>query len=191
MKKIWNLPFLFLFFAGILSGCFDDDDDYIAVDDEWTEANSSAFISRSLDDDEFHEISSQSGDGYILYRVIEEGDGTDRIYYTSTVKVYYKGCLICDEDDNIIENLDDVLDEGVVFDSVTRDSGADPAEFTVSSLIDGWATALQHMHVGDRWEIWIPYKLGYGVSGSSANDVTILPYTTLVFDVEVVGIAEQ
>lgn len=190
MNRIWNLSFLFFFLIGVLAACSDDDDDYIAADDEWTEANSAAFLARSLDD-EFQEISSQSGDGYILYRVIEEGEGTDRIYFTSTVEVYYKGCLICDEDDNIIENLDDVLDEGVVFDSVTRDSGADPAEFTVSNQIDGWATALQHMHVGDRWEIWIPYRLGYGVTGSSANDVTILPYTTLVFDVEVAGIVEQ
>ena len=48
---------------------------------------------------------------------------------------------------------------------------------------DGFATALQHMHIGDYWRVYIPYTLGYG---SSDSDV-IPAYSTLIFDVELVA----
>ena len=103
----------------------------------------------------------------------------------------YTYYFIKDEDGNLIEDLDSVLTKGVVFDQKMDEEGYDPAEFEVSGVVDGWATALQHMHVGDRWEVWIPYQLGYGVTGSSGGSVTILPYSTLVFDMEVAEITEQ
>ena len=49
----------------------------------------------------------------------------------------------------------------------------------LSSMIDGFATALLNMHVGNYWRIYIPYQLGYGKSGS---DSTIPGYSILVFD---------
>jgi len=42
------------------------------------------------------------------------------------------------------------------------------------------------MQVGDKWEVWIPWKLGYGESGSG----TIKGYSTLVFEIELVAIVE-
>ncbi len=190
MKDILKFSFLLFMFLGVFASC-GDDEDVLPIDEEWKEQNTNAFLTRSFDETNFQRLDSESGDGYILYRVIEEGEGTEQIYYTSTVEVYYKGCLIRDEEGNIIENQDEVLEKGVVFDSVTRESGSEPVRMSPTGVIDGWATALQHMHVGDRWEIWIPYQLAYGVSGSSQGEVTILPYTTLVFDLEVAGIAEQ
>ncbi len=194
-KFIWKFPVLLLtIFVGMLTACSDEDDDYIPIDEEWKQANSDAFLTQGFNEERYKRLDSQSGDGYILYRVIQEGSGTEDIYYTSTVSVYYKGCFIRDEEGNILENLDEVLEKGEVFDSVTRESGAEPAEFSPSTTTDGFATALQHMHVGDRWEIWVPYRLGYGVSGmrdQNTQAVVIQPYTTLVFDIEVVGIVEQ
>lgn len=194
-KFIWKFPVLLLtIFVGMLTACSDEDDDYIPIDEEWKQANSDAFLTQGFNEERYKRLDSQSGDGYILYRVIQEGSGTEDIYYTSTVSVYYKGCFIRDEEGNILENLDEVLEKGEVFDSVTRESGAEPAEFSPSTTTDGFATALQHMHVGDRWEIWVPYRLGYGVTGmrdQNTQAVVIQPYTTLVFDIEVVGIVEQ
>lgn len=181
---------MFVFLLVVFTSC-KDDEEVLPIDEEWREQNTNAFLSRSFDEEQFKKLDSQSGDGYILYRVIEEGEGTEQIYYTSTVEVYYKGCLIRDEEGNILENLDEVLEKGQVFDSVTRESGSTPAEFVVSGVVDGFSTALQHMHVGDRWEIWIPYQLGYGISGSSQGTVTILPYTTLIYELEVAGIVQQ
>lgn len=37
--------------------------------------------------------------------------------------------------------------------------GVAPA-FRLSDLIEGWIVAMQAMHVGDRWEIYVPAELG-------------------------------
>ena len=49
----------------------------------------------------------------------------------------------------------------------------------VSNFRDGFATALQHMHQGDRWRVYIPYQLGYGTS----DYLTIPGYSVMIFDV--------
>jgi len=51
-------------------------------------------------------------------------------------------------------------------------------------VVDGFSTALQRMQVGDKLEVWMPWKLAYGESGNS----TIKGYTTLVFEIELVDI---
>jgi peptidylprolyl isomerase/FKBP-type peptidyl-prolyl cis-trans isomerase FklB len=53
-----------------------------------------------------------------------------------------------------------------------------------NELIDGFSTALQHMEVGDKWEVWIPWQLGYGAIGQRE----IKAYSTLVFEIELVDI---
>jgi FKBP-type peptidyl-prolyl cis-trans isomerase FklB len=45
-------------------------------------------------------------------------------------------------------------------------------------VITGWTTALQQMHAGDRWMLYIPSDLGYGTSGSTS----IPSGSTLIFD---------
>lgn len=40
------------------------------------------------------------------------------------------------------------------------------------------------MKVGDQWELYIPYQLGYGKDGYS----DIPGYSTLIFNVNLVGI---
>ena len=55
-----------------------------------------------------------------------------------------------------------------------------------SKQIDGLSTALQQMHIGDRWIVYVPYQYGYG---SVNNSSPIVPaYSTLVFDVTLVAI---
>ena len=54
-----------------------------------------------------------------------------------------------------------------------------PAKLPVSNIIDGFSTALQHMHIGDRWEVYIPQQLGYG----SKDDSAVPAYSTLRFDI--------
>ena len=56
-------------------------------------------------------------------------------------------------------------------------------------VIAGWSTALMKgyggMKVGDQWELYIPYQLGYGKDGYS----DIPGYSTLIFNVNLVGIS--
>lgn len=192
MKKYWR--FIVMWIAGLaLVACSDDDSNswYLPVDEAWREANVNAFEQRA-NDEGIEYINSQSNNGRILYKVLKKGEGTEQIYYTSQVECYYKGCFIADENGNYIQNRDSVLSQGEVFDSRLREGDDDPFLFTVGSdVVDGWSTALQHMHEGDIWEVWIPYSLGYGVNGNVNGTDTIKPYTTLVFQIEVADIVEQ
>ncbi len=192
MKKYWR--FIVMWIAGLaLVACSDDDSNswYLPVDEAWREANVNAFEQRA-NDEGIEYINSQSNNGRILYKVLKKGEGTEQIYYTSQVECYYKGCFIADENGNYIQNRDSVLSQGEVFDSRLRENDDDPFLFTVGSdVVDGRSTALQHMHEGDIWEVWIPYSLGYGVNGNVDGTDTIKPYTTLVFQIEVADIVEQ
>ena len=191
MNKYWHIACVMCGLLFLFASCSDDNsNNYLPVDEAWKAANIEAFDKRQYDDG-MEYINSESGNGKILYKVIKKGEGTRTIYYTSVVKCYYKGCLIVDEDGNYIADRDSVLARGKVFDSKLEENDDEPLETTVSGLIDGWTTALQHMHEGDEWELWVPYSLGYGVSGNSRGSVTINPYTTLVFRVKVESIVSQ
>lgn len=100
----------------------------------------------------------------VMYREITKGKG-DRPTPKSLVTVHYKGMLI----------------NGKVFDATQKGR---PASFRLNQLIDGWRTALREMPVGSRWEIVIPFNLGYGARGAGA----IKPFSTLIFDVQLLSI---
>lgn len=55
---------------------------------------------------------------------------------------------------------------------------------TPNTLITGFQIALLNMHVGDSVTAVIPYEAGYGATGSG----NILPYSTLSFEIKLVGI---
>lgn len=101
----------------------------------------------------------------IFYKVIKKG--TDRIApnRASVVTAHYTGKTI----------------NGKTFDS-SRGSTA-PA-FRLRDLIPGWIIALQQMHVGDRWEVYIPAEQAYGRS----NQPGIPGGSTLIFDIELLAV---
>ena len=53
-----------------------------------------------------------------------------------------------------------------------------------SGVVEGWAIAIPKMHIGDSCRVIIPYNVGYGVS--STGDIK--PFSTLQFDIKLVGI---
>lgn len=191
MKKYWHITWMLVVMLFTLAACSDDNENEIVIDEAWKEINLAAFDARLQDaktDTSLFTINSESGNGQIICKILKKGEGTETIYYTSQVKCYYKGCFVANEDGEVIANRDSVLAQGEVFDSALKEEGDDPLETAVNGVVDGWTTALQHMHEGDIWEVWVPYQLGYGVSGYGDN---IKPYTTLVFQVEVKEIVEQ
>lgn len=102
----------------------------------------------------------------LQFNVLTQGEGAipsrqDR------VRVHYTGKLI----------------DGSVFDSSVQ--RGEPAEFPVSGVIPGWIEALTLMPVGSKWELVIPHNLAYGERGAGA---AIPPYSTLVFEVELLEI---
>lgn len=193
MKKYWHITWMLVVMLFTLAACSDDDDEKkIVVDEAWKEINLAAFDDRLEDvktNPDLFTINSESGNGQIICKVLKKGEGTEPIYYTSKVNCYYKGCFVTNADGEVVADRDSVLTQGEVFDSHLRENGDDKVLFEVddAGLRDGFATALQHMHEGDIWEVWMPYQLGYGVSGYG----DIKPYTTLVFQIEVTDIVEQ
>ena len=65
-----------------------------------------------------------------------------------------------------------------------------PFEFVVGQgqVIPGWDEAVSMMHVGEKVKIILPSSIAYG--GQGAGDV-ILPFTPLVFEVELIEIVNQ
>lgn len=102
----------------------------------------------------------------LQYKVLSAGTGKMPTA-ASNVTVHYTGKLI----------------DGTVFDSSVE--RGEPATFGVSQVISGWTEALQLMHVGDKWELYIPYELGYGDRGAGAQ---IPPFSTLIFEVELISV---
>lgn len=108
-------------------------------------------------------ISLPSG---LQYKVLKQGDGIVP-QKTDKVKVHYEGRLI----------------DGTVFDASSK-HGNEPATFRPDQVIKGWTEALTMMPVGSKWQLFIPQELGYGERAAGQ----IPPYSTLIFDVELVGI---
>ncbi len=102
----------------------------------------------------------------LQYQVIKPGQGASP-KAADTVRVNYEGTLL----------------DGKVFDS-SRRSGQ-PATFRVDGVIPGWTEALQLMHVGDKWRVFVPSELAYGANGAGG---VIGPHSVLIFDIELLGI---
>ncbi|MFI3277449.1 MAG: FKBP-type peptidyl-prolyl cis-trans isomerase [Rikenellaceae bacterium] len=103
--------------------------------------------------------------GGVLYRVITPGKGV-KPSPKSIVHVNYSGKLV----------------NGKIFDS-TKGKGR-PAVLRLNELIDGWRRALREMPEGSRWEVVIPFNLGYGTRAAGA----IKPYSTLIFDITLIRV---
>lgn len=102
----------------------------------------------------------------LQYEVIKMGEG-EKPTISDKVTTHYHGTLL----------------DGTVFDS-SVDRG-EPIQFPVSGVIAGWTEALQLMPVGSKWKLYLPYNLAYGERGSGPK---IGPYSTLVFEVELISI---
>lgn len=117
-------------------------------------------------------VTTESG---LQYKILTKGTGAIPAD-TSYVQVNYKGTLI----------------DGTEFDSSykrkDKDGKSQPATFRANQVIKGWTEALTMMPVGSKWELYIPYDLAYG---SRATGADIKPFSTLIFEVELVGIGKK
>ena len=105
----------------------------------------------------------------LQYKVIKAGQG-EVPKATDEVEVIYEGRLI----------------DGTVFDATSKHGGAKTDKFRAGNLIKGWTEALTTMPVGSKWQLYIPYELAYGERQAGQ----IPPYSTLIFDLELVSIVK-
>ena len=102
----------------------------------------------------------------LQYEVITQGTGPKPTQYNK-VTCHYHGTLI----------------NGTVFDSSVQ--RGKPADFPLNQVIKGWTEGLQLMPTGSKWRFFIPPHLGYG---DRQVGPTIGPNSTLIFEVELLGI---
>ena len=101
----------------------------------------------------------------LMYKVIKEGTGkkpkaTDKVY------CHYEG----------------TFPDGQVFDSSYK--RGEPIEFGLNQVIKGWTEGLQLMSEGAKYELYLPYHLAYGESGTRG----IPPCSALKFVVELIEV---
>lgn len=111
-------------------------------------------------------ITTESG---LQYEVITEGSG-DKALPTSKIKIHYHGTTI----------------DGQVFDSsVDR---KEPIDATPTQFIAGFSEGLLMMNKGAKYRLYIPQELAYGAQ--QRGDL-IKPFSTLVFDIEMLEITNE
>lgn len=121
---------------------------------------------------------------------------------TSTVKLYYRGMLITNEgavhklpaasierkfsvDSYKMQSVfDGNINKDHTYPQIDKDERF--LEGSVDGFVPGFTEMLQQMTPGDRVEVYIPYKYGYGKNGSGS----IPGYSTLVFDLTLVDITK-
>ncbi|MBE6288301.1 MAG: peptidylprolyl isomerase [Mediterranea massiliensis] len=198
-ETTWTLSLLFALLMGIFTAC--EEVEEVSEYDNWQERNE-AFIDSleiaaagslvatveqakqvpvgKLFAIKVSSVSTDINSYYIYCKKLTANPEGVRPYYTSSVTTYYYGTDILGKrfDGNFtgysaIEqgNLDGSQRMPTPFDS--------PTTFPVNGLIAGWTTALQYMHSGERWMMYIPWQCAYG----SEDSGTILAYSALTFDV--------
>jgi FKBP-type peptidyl-prolyl cis-trans isomerase len=105
----------------------------------------------------------------LQYEVLKMGDGA-KPKATDKVKVHYRGTTL----------------DGKEFDSSYK--RGQPISFPLNGVIKGWTEGVQLMPVGSKFKFYIPAGLAYGERGAGA---AIAPNSTLIFEVELLGIEAE
>ena len=187
MKKFLFWAAFFILFPVVLTSCKEENKgdeeeakNYWEEYAKWRKENLAFFDEKSIETDStgalvYEQVTpSWDAGSTILMRWYNDRTLTQdaqRPMSTSYIDVIYKGTTY----------------EGVVFDDSFELTAHGDSIYRskLSDNIKGWVIALTNMRVGDHCEIVIPHGCGYGDSYTS--DI-LLPYSTLVFDVKLVGI---
>ncbi|WP_210544009.1 FKBP-type peptidyl-prolyl cis-trans isomerase [Rhodoferax sp. PAMC 29310] len=102
----------------------------------------------------------------LVYRSLKDGAGTSP-GASDKVKVHYRGTFA----------------DGKEFDSSYK--RGEPIEFPLNGVIPCWTEGVQRMKVGGKAKLTCPAAIAYGSRGAGG---VIPPNTTLLFEVELLGI---
>jgi FKBP-type peptidyl-prolyl cis-trans isomerase FklB len=187
MKKT---TYLLSFLVLAITAC--EETEEVGRYDNWQVRNE-AFI------DSLQNIYNAKSDPELLC-VIDQREKSQKIFYkklpgstikedespklTSTVNVFYRGTLINEQVfatasmpkyyTSLYKKLD-VFDQNFTGDNPSEFDNF--TKFKVSEVVSGWIEILQHMKIGEQWEIYLPWKIAYG----SENYDVIPGYSTLIF----------
>ena len=103
----------------------------------------------------------------LVFKSIKDGTG-ESPKATDVVKVNYRG----------------TLPDGTEFDASAKHGG--PISFPLNRVIPCWTEGVQKLKVGGKAKLTCPSALAYGPRGAGGGEIP--PNSTLVFEVELVGI---
>lgn len=103
----------------------------------------------------------------LQYSVIKEGNGSAHPSYNDNVKIMFKGYKL----------------DGTLF----GDTGETPIETNFMNVPKGVAEGVLLMTPGAKYKFYLPYYLAFGEAGYQ----TVEPYSTVIFDVELVEIVKK
>jgi len=205
MKKLYLLS-VWLFALSFVA-CNESED--LGKYENW-QARNEAFIDSlqqvfdAKTDPELEALEYRRNKKYIIFykKIVSAPDG-ERPFFTSTVFCYYRGMFI---DEAVFgaapgtAYYTTLYEQLTVFDKNTMKHGYDPTPFDSPALfniksfytssvgvVPAWADILEHMRVGERWEVYIPWQAAYGASGYN----NIPGYSTLIFDIILYRIDEK
>jgi hypothetical protein len=179
MKKFPFILLIVTVLGGVFTSCFKDED----VEDEYSE-----WYDQNL---AWYEAQAALTDGSGKYytQVIAPWDPNAQVlmhWFNDTTKT--KGNLKPKFTSTVDVKYYLRLFDGTAVDSSYLSTSPADSIFRCrlsSGVIEGWAIAVPKMHVGDSCRVIIPYNVGYGTT-SSGN---IKPFSTLQFDIKLVGIS--
>jgi FKBP-type peptidyl-prolyl cis-trans isomerase len=102
----------------------------------------------------------------LQYEILTQGTGAKPASAAANVTVHYKGTLL----------------NGFEFDSSYKRN--EPTSFGLNQVISGWTEGVQLMNEGSKYRFFVPYNLAYG----SRDGGQIPPYSTLIFEVELIKV---
>ena len=125
----------------------------------------------------------------ICVKIVERGECADKAtcsgspLYTDSVQVRYIGRTmptVSYPEGRVFDYTGTKsLPEEVFNPELTR-----PTSLLVSNTVEGFTTALQKMHIGDRWVVYIPAEMGYGANNMNA---VLRGGSTLIFELQLVA----
>ena len=143
---------------------------YKELEDEAAERNAAAGAAAKEEGEKFlanmaKDPAVKATKSGLMYKVLKEGTGrkpkaTDKVY------CHYEG----------------TFPNGQIFDSSYK--RGEPIEFGLNQVIKGWTEGLQLMSEGAKYELYLPYHLAYGETGTGG----IPPYSALKFVVELIEV---
>lgn len=119
----------------------------------------------------------------IVVEVLETGTGSGCPLYTDSVRLNLRGQLL--PSTHYSNGFIFMSTYDGDFNAATAASGV-YAVATNTRITDGLSTALQNMHIGDRWRVYVPYQMGYGTTDQSTT-FTVPAYSTLIYDVKLLA----
>ncbi|MDO4695464.1 MAG: FKBP-type peptidyl-prolyl cis-trans isomerase [Porphyromonas sp.] len=187
-----------LTFAFLLTSC---NETVVEVVTEYQKKNE-AFVDLVSKDTRYKELRFLHEEYPIYYKVLATGPAElkdEKPLQNSRVSVFLKGVIpalqLLELDEvKALKDVTPLIAQGEVFQhkgkspTPLRIQDKEPSGSPQLSLIKGVQIALQNMSVGDKWEVVIPWQLGY----KQYDYMGVIPgFSTLVFEVELIEILEK